>query len=71
MVINAMNELTRHTGAQLHKLGPLPRDQVLALHQDARALIFPSTAESFDLPLIEDQHLGLPVLAPPDTGKAS
>ena len=64
LVIDAMNELKRHTGAELHNLGHLPRDQVLALYQDARALIFPSTTESFGLPLIEAQHLGLPVLAP-------
>ena len=64
LVIDAMNELKRQTGAELHNLGHLPRDQVLALYQDARALIFPSTTESFGLPLVEAQHLGLPVLAP-------
>jgi glycosyltransferase involved in cell wall biosynthesis len=56
--------LKQHTGAELHNVGQLPRDQVLALYKDARALIFPSTTESFGLPLIEAQHLGLPVLAP-------
>jgi glycosyltransferase involved in cell wall biosynthesis len=64
LMIDAMNELKRHTGAELHNLGHLPRDRVLALYQDARALIFPSTTESFGLPLVEAQHLGLPVLAP-------
>ena len=64
LVVDAMNELKQRTGAELHNLGHLPRDQVLALYQDARALIFPSTAESFGLPLIEAQHQGLPVLAP-------
>jgi glycosyltransferase involved in cell wall biosynthesis len=56
--------LHERAGLQIHNLGHLPRDQVLALYGQARALIFPSTSESFGLPLVEAHQLGLPVLAP-------
>jgi len=44
-------------------LGHLPRDDVLKLYLQARALIFPSTSESFGLPLIEAGRLNLPIVA--------
>lgn len=56
--------LCANSGAEIHNLGHLPREQVLELYGAARALIFPSTSESFGLPLIEAQHLGVPILAP-------
>lgn len=56
--------LRANSGAEVHNLGHLPREQVLELYGAARALIFPSTSESFGLPLIEAQHLGVPILAP-------
>lgn len=56
--------LRTDSGAEVHNLGHLPRERVLELYGAARALIFPSTSESFGLPLIEAQHVGLPILAP-------
>lgn len=56
--------LRERGGVEIHNLGHLPREQVLELYAQARALIFPSTSESFGLPLVEAQHLGLPILAP-------
>lgn len=44
-------------------LGQLPREQVLELYKRARAMIFPSTSESFGLPLLEAVQFGLPILA--------
>ena len=44
-------------------LGMLSRADVLALYGTARALIFPSTSESFGLPLIEATRAGLPIIA--------
>lgn len=44
--------------------GSLPHDQVKQLYDRAGALIYPSTFESFGLPLIEARQAGLPVLAP-------
>ncbi|UUZ63759.1 glycosyltransferase [Polaromonas sp. P1-6] len=50
-------------GLLITNLGQMPRDDVLALYANARAMIFPSTSESFGLPLVEAAHLGLPILA--------
>ena len=44
-------------------LGHMPRNNVLKLYAQSRALIFPSISESFGLPLIEARHLGLPIVA--------
>lgn len=41
----------------------LSHSQVLDLYSQAKALIYPSLTESFGLPLIEAQSLGLPILA--------
>ena len=49
---------------QVHDLGQLPREQVMALYANARAMIFPSKSESLGLPLVEATHVGLPILAP-------
>lgn len=43
--------------------GALPHEQVKQLYSRVGALIFPSTFESFGLPLIEARQAGLPVLA--------
>ena len=50
-------------GVEIHNLGQLPHSQVLGLYRHAKALIFPSLTESFGLPLLEAQQLGLPILA--------
>lgn len=49
---------------RVQDLGQMPHQDVLDLYGAAKALIFPSTSESFGLPLIEAAHLGLPILAP-------
>lgn len=52
------------SGLRISDLGQMPHQQVLALYEKSRAIVFPSSAESFGLPLIEAMHLGLPILAP-------
>lgn len=54
---------TMSAGLRITNLGQMPREDVLELYANARAMIFPSTAESFGLPLVEAAHLGLPILA--------
>lgn len=51
-------------GAKIVNLGQMPLEKVLELYGKSRALIFPSLSESFGLPLIEAQLIGLPILAP-------
>jgi len=58
-----VDALRATSGADVHNLPGLTREQVLALYADARALVFPSTSESFGLPLIEASRGGLPIVA--------
>lgn len=44
-------------------LGPLTHTEALALYLNANALIFPSYAESFGVPLLEAMAAGIPILA--------
>lgn len=48
---------------RIRNLGHIPRGEVIALYAKSRALIFPSTAESFGLPLVEAAQVGIPILA--------
>lgn len=51
-------------GLRIHNLGVLPHDRLLEVYRESGALIYPSSFESFGLPLIEARQAGLPVLAP-------
>ena len=46
-------------------LGPVMRDQLRVLYQDALALVFPSLYEGFGLPPLEAMAAGTPVIAMP------
>jgi len=48
---------------KISNVGDVSRPAVLALYSQSGALIYPSTFESFGLPLIEARQLGLSVLA--------
>jgi len=47
---------------RIRHVGYVQRDALLALMQGARALLFPSLAEGFGLPVIEAMALGVPVV---------
>jgi glycosyltransferase involved in cell wall biosynthesis len=56
-------QVNEKSDLQIRDCGQMPHEEVVRLYGKARALIFPSTSESFGLPLIEASHLGLPILA--------
>lgn len=55
--------MRRQYGLQITNTSGLSHKDVLALYNEADAAIYPSTFESFGLPLIEARQAGLPVLA--------
>jgi glycosyltransferase involved in cell wall biosynthesis len=52
----------RH-GLKITNLGTMSRDELLHHYAACGALIFPSTSESFGLPLVEAALIGLPIIA--------
>lgn len=50
-------------GLKVTNADELSHKEILALYKNADALIYPSTFESFGLPLIEARQTGLPILA--------
>ena len=56
-------EMMAGTRADIVNLGPLARADALAKVRAADAMIFPSSAESFGIPLLEAAAFGTPVLA--------
>lgn len=58
-----LEALAVESGLRIKDLGQMTHENVLSLYSTAKAMVFPSTSESFGLPLIEATHLGLPILA--------
>lgn len=63
-LLGRIEHLSSTSNIRIDNLGRLPREQVLDLYKRSRALIFPSTSESFGLPLLEANARGLPIVAP-------
>lgn len=53
----------REKGGVVHNVGQVSREEVEKIYRRSRAMIFPSTLESFGLPLLEAKAAGLPILA--------
>lgn len=51
------------SGIKIRVLSQLTHAQVMALYNQSRALIYPSVAESFGLPLLEAARSNLPIIA--------
>ena len=58
-----IDEMRYRYGVKVTNAGGLPHHDVLELYKKSMAAIYPSTFESFGLPLIEARQAGLPVLA--------
>jgi glycosyltransferase involved in cell wall biosynthesis len=59
-----IEEMRQEYGLKIWNEGALSHSEVLSLYNSIDALIYPSTFESFGLPLIEARQAGLRVLAP-------
>ncbi len=57
-------EKEKMNGLNIHNLGVLSHDDLLAVYGLSGALIYPSSFESFGLPLLEAKEFGLAILAP-------
>lgn len=55
-------EMLDHPGGPVRRIPYLPRATMTALQRGAKALLFPSLAEGFGLPVIEAMVAGVPVL---------
>ncbi|MEG4931453.1 glycosyltransferase [Microcoleus sp. F10-B2] len=62
-LLSALDELRSTFHLNIVNLGQLPHREVLARYRQARAVIFPSYAESFGIPLIEATKAGRPIIA--------
>ncbi|MGZ5077903.1 MAG: glycosyltransferase [Methylobacter sp.] len=58
-----IDEMRQRYGLKVTNLGELAHHDAASLYKAANASIYPSTFESFGLPLIEARQAGLPVLA--------
>lgn len=58
-----IDAMRQRYGLNVMNIGELSHKGALALYMRASALIYPSTFESFGLPLVEARQAGLPVLA--------
>jgi glycosyltransferase involved in cell wall biosynthesis len=58
-----IDEIRYQYGVKVTNAGGLPHHDILELYKKSMAAIYPSTFESFGLPLIEARQAGLPVLA--------
>lgn len=62
-LIDEIKQATVKFGLCIHNKGSMSREEVLALYERSGAMVYPSTSESFGLPLIEADHVGLPIIA--------
>ena len=59
-----LSVMIEHYALRIEDLGQMPHAHLLQTYHQVGALLFPSLAESFGIPLVEAASAGLPILAP-------
>lgn len=62
-LISWVEKQKREYDLNVTNFGSIPRDEVYDLFRNSRTLVFPSTLESFGIPLIEARNAGLTIVA--------
>jgi glycosyltransferase involved in cell wall biosynthesis len=62
-LINQLNQINALYKVKIINLGEITKEEVCALYQKTRCMIFPSTIETFGLGLVEAVDMGLDVIA--------
>lgn len=62
-LLDHLRQAQERHGLRITNLGNVAATDMARCYQRSRALIYPSTLESFGLPLIEAMQLGLPIIA--------
>ncbi|MCE0493781.1 glycosyltransferase [Vibrio salinus] len=58
-----IKQLSEKKGLSIYDIGMVSNKDIIGLYNESKALIFPSTLESFGLPLVEANQCGLPIIA--------
>lgn len=63
-LINKINEINSEGIHRIKNLGSVPKEDILSVYAQSKALLMLSLKESFGLPLIEACQAGVPIIAP-------
>lgn len=62
-LLNYLEKFIEESPIRIENIGSINRGELFQILSRARALIYPSTTESFGLPLLEASHLEVPIIA--------
>jgi len=62
-LLSYIDECVNNNKLRVVNIGELPHEKIWDLYKSSKALIFPSIVESFGLPLVEANKIGLPIIA--------
>jgi glycosyltransferase involved in cell wall biosynthesis len=62
-LLNVINKSIKNNNLKIFNVGSISTDLLYKYYCESQSLIYPSLVESFGLPLLEAQSLGLPILA--------
>jgi glycosyltransferase involved in cell wall biosynthesis len=62
-LVSQIANTSKKLNLRIKNLGLIPHENIIMSYKDSKALIFPSTSESFGLPLLEAKDLKLDIIA--------